>query len=98
MRYSIRQRTSVRGWSAIGALALSDPPAARALILRELERSRGRVRSAAIPLGGNRRTLERIILQLDLWPQVEACRARWAARRRDPLGITKDTPCIANPI
>ena len=84
--------------SAIGAQAMLDPAGARRSILRELERSRGRVRSAAIPLGSNRRTLERIILLLDLWPDVEACRARWAARRRDPLGLMKGPPCIATQI
>ncbi len=84
--------------SAIGAQAMLDPAGARAQIMRELERSRGRVKSAAIPLGSNRRTLERIILLLDLWPDVEACRARWAARRRDPLGLEKGSTCTANQI
>lgn len=95
MRNSLKQRRSPRSTTAIQALVILDPDAARARILREVDRSRGRVRSAAIPLGGNRRTLERIIFHLDIWPDVEAIRARWAQRRRDPLGLSQleTAPC-----
>ncbi len=96
MRHSIRQRTSVRSISAIRATVTLDRQEAATRIMREVERSRGRVRYAAIALGCNRRTLERIIFELDLWPQVEACRDRWTARRRDPLQLKGPQTCSAN--
>ena len=81
MRYGVRTVT------AIGATVMLNPEEGKRQILRALERSRGRMCSAAIELGTRRRNLEGLVRQLDLWPAVEACRARWRARRKDPLNL-----------
>jgi hypothetical protein len=63
--------------SYIGALVILDQEAARVAVRRAIERSRGRMVSAAIELGTCRRHLERVVHALDLWPEIDACRERW---------------------
>lgn len=102
-----RRRTRARrtgGYRAsfIGCLAVHEPDKARAEILEAVERSRGRLISAATELGIDRRHLQRLCWLLDLWPHVDQIRERWAKgqgdtpvlrllRRRQP-GLTLGAP------
>ena len=71
----------------IGSQVIYEPAWAKAEILESVERSRGRLISAAIELGVERRQLQRYCWQLGLWPEVDAIRERWR------LGLA-DTPVL----
>ncbi len=71
------------GTSFIGELAQAQPERARLEILEAVDRSRGRMISAACELGIDRRHLQRLCWQLDLWPRVDALRERWRLRLVD---------------
>lgn len=71
------RRTGGYCMSYIGSLAQTEPERATAEILEAFERSRGRMVSAALELGIDRRHLQRLVWLLGLWPQVDAIRERW---------------------
>lgn len=61
----------------IGWLVRNEPEQARAEILEAFDRCQGRLARAAVELGVCRRQLLRYNWLLDLWPQVDALRARY---------------------
>jgi hypothetical protein len=63
--------------SYIGSQVIHEPEKAKAEILEALDRSRGRMVSAATELGVDRRQLQRFCWTLDIWPEVDAIRDRW---------------------
>ncbi len=81
------RRTGGYGMSFIGSLAQTEPDRAKAEILEAVERSRGRLISAACELGIDRRHLQRLIWLLGIWLQVDEVRERWR------LGLA-DTPVL----
>lgn len=85
----MKQSAGRRRWNgdgtptAIGTMVAREPEAAKVEILEALEKARGRVVGAAVDLAISRRHLTRMLWALDLWPQVDAIRERWARRQVD---------------
>ena len=82
-----RERLGGYGTSYIGSLTHHEPDKAKALILEAIDRSRGRMVSAACELGIDRRHLQRLCWQLQIWPEVDQVRDAWKAFQKLPPSV-----------
>jgi hypothetical protein len=71
-------------------LFVQDREAARAHILKVIERNKGSLRSAAYEMGFDDRYMKRIIWRESLWQEVDAIRARCGSRGYSGLEIVDD--------
>jgi len=71
-------------------LFATDRDAARAHVLKVIERNQGALVSAAYEMGFDIRYMKRLIWRESLWQEVDAIRARHSGRRAKQFEIVDD--------